>query len=39
MPLNGGEFFAGFRIIRLLGSGAWVRSTWPGIPGSRVTTR
>ena len=28
MPLNDGEIFAGFTIVRLLGSGEWVRYTW-----------
>ena len=30
MPLSNGETFAGFRIVRLLGSGErWARFAWP----------
>jgi hypothetical protein len=36
MPLNDGEIFAGFRIIRLLGSGAWVMSTSLSTQGCRA---
>ena len=32
MPMTGGATFAGFRIVRPLGSGTWGRCTWPSNP-------
>jgi serine/threonine protein kinase len=32
MPLSVGQTFAGYRILRLLGSGGWASFTWPTIP-------
>ena len=41
MPLSNGETFAGFRIVRLLGSGGgkWVRFTWPSTRDCRLAMR
>ena len=39
MPLSNGETFAGFTIVRLLGSGGMARSTSPSIRACRVAMR
>ena len=39
MPLSNGETFAGFRIVRLLGSGGMGEVYLVSIPGCRVAMR
>jgi len=39
MPLRIGETFAGFTIVRLLGSGGWARGTSRSIRDCRGATR
>ena len=39
MPLADGATFAGYTIVRLLGSGGWVRFTWPSTRDCHAATR
>jgi hypothetical protein len=38
MPLNNGDVFAGYTIVRRLGPAAWARSIWRSIHGGPAAT-